>query len=266
MLAQHPGTAHFVAGKLCRRFVGDARRRRSCRASRTCCTTQWQAPDQIAQALQLILQSNEFKNGWGTKMKRPAAAAVSALRALGASFVPEPDNTSTWTTTEEFMSRLQAAGHRLFYWPAPNGYPDVMQAWASTGTIGMTMKLLPRLLEMHQVRATTTRSRSSPTCRARRSPHSRTRATAPRRTSIGYWCDRILGYRPEPTHTIAVDFFRQNARATDPLDITTDATNDQGQPQHTGIWNLNNLSQHYTIARLRTAIALILCSPDFLRR
>jgi hypothetical protein len=85
-------------------------------------------------------------------------------------------------------------------------------------------------------------------------------------TLIGYWCDRILGYRPEPTHTIALDFFRQNANATDPLDITTDSTNDQGQPQHTGVWNLNNLSQHYTIARLRTAIALILCSPDFLRR
>ena len=30
---------------------------------------------------------------------------------------------------------------------------------------------------------------------------------------MGYWSDRILGYRPEPTHTIAVDFFRQNAQA-----------------------------------------------------
>ena len=75
-----------------------------------------------------ILQSNEFKNGWGTKMKRPAMAAVGALRALAADFTPKPDNTSTWTSTEEFISRLQAAGHRLFYWPAPNGYPDVMQA------------------------------------------------------------------------------------------------------------------------------------------
>ena len=40
----------------------------------------------------------------------------------------------------------------------------------------------------------------------------------------------------------------------DALDIVTDATNDQGQPQHTGTWNLNDLSKHYTIARLRTAI------------
>jgi hypothetical protein len=83
---------------------------------------------------------------------------------------------------------------------------------------------------------------------------------------MSYWCDRILSYRPEPTHTIAIDFMRQNAAADTPLDIVTDSNDDQGQPNHTGVWNLNDLSQHYTIARLRTAIALILCSPEFLRR
>ena len=82
---------------------------------------------------------------------------------------------------------------------------------------------------------------------------------------IGYWCDRILGYRPEPTYTVALDFLRQNAAATAVLDLTTDGT-DSGHAAHTGTWNLNNLSQHYTIARLRTAIGLILCSPEFLRR
>jgi uncharacterized protein (DUF1800 family) len=266
MLAQHPGTAHFVAGKMCRRFVGDAPPATLVQSVADVLHDQWQAPDQIAQALQVILQSSEFKTSWATKMKRPAVAAVSALRALAASFVPVPDNTSAWTTTEEFMSRLQAAGHRLFYWPAPNGYPDVMQAWASTGTMGMTLKMLPRLLEMHQGSGYDNAQPfiadvQSQTLAAFPNAADRTAANL-----MGYWCDRILGYRPEPTHTIALDFFRQNANATDPLDITTDATNDQGQPQHTGTWNLNNLSQHYTIARLRTAIALILCSPDFLRR
>ena len=266
MLAQHPGTAHFVAGKMCRRFVGDTPSSALVQSVADVLHDQWQAPDQIAQALQVILQSDEFKTSWGTKMKRPAAAAVGALRAVGASFVPKPDNTGTWTTSEEFMSRLQAAGHRLFYWPAPNGYPDVMQAWASTGTMGMTLKLLPRLLEMHQGSGYDNTQPfiadvQGQTLGAFPNASDRTAANI-----MGYWSDRILGYRPEPTHTIAVDFFRQNAAATDALDITTDSTNDQGQPQHTGTWNLNNLSQHYTIARLRTAIALILCSPDFLRR
>jgi hypothetical protein len=141
-----------------------------------------------------------------------------------------------------------------------------MQAWASTGAMGMTMKLLPRLVEMHQGSGYDNTQPfladvEGQTLAAFANPDDRTAANL-----IGYWCDRILGYRPEPTHGVAVDFLRQNAAATDALDIVTDATNDQGQPQHTGTWNLNDLSKHYTIARLRTAIALILCSPEFLRR
>ncbi len=265
MLAQHPGTAHFVATKMCKRFVGDAPSSALVQSVAAVLNAQWQAPDQIAQAMQIILQSSEFKNNWGTKMKRPAMAAVGALRTLSASFVPVPDNTNTWTTTEEFISRLQSAGHRLFYWPAPNGYPDLIQAWSSTGAMGMTLKLLPRLLEMHQGTG------SDNTQPFLADVQGQTLATFPNTTDrtannmIGYWCDRLLGYRPEPTHTTVVDFMRQNAGADDALDIVTDSTN-QGQPQHTGVWDINDLSNHYTIARLRTAIALILCSPEFLRR
>jgi len=263
MLAQHPGTAHFIAGKLCRRFVGDSPSSSLVQTVATTLAAAWQAPDQIAQALGVILQSNEFKNGWGTKMKRPAMAAVGALRTLFADFTPKPDNTSAWTPTEEFVYRLQGAGHRLFYWPAPNGYPDVAAAWASTGALGMTMKLLPRLLEMHQ-----NQDNAQPFLADVQAQTLAAFPNADDRTAsniMSYWCDRILGYRPEPTHTIAVDFFRQNAAANDALDITSDNV-DNGVPSHTGTWDINDLSEHYTIARLRTAISLILCSPEFLRR
>jgi len=266
MLAQHPGTAHFVAGKLCRRFVGDGPSPALVQSVADSLHLNWQAPDQIAQAMQIVLNSAEFKQGWGTKMKRPAMAAVGALRTLGADFTLKPDNTSTWTTTEEFVSRLQAAGQRLFYWPAPNGYPDVMQAWSSTGAMGMTLKLLPRLLEMHQNQGYDNTQPFLADVQAQSLagfPNTNDRTAS---NLMGYWCDRILGYRPEPTHTVAVDFLRQNAAASDPLDIVTDGVNDDGVPNHTGTWNINNLSQHYTIARLRTAIALVLCSPEFQRR
>jgi uncharacterized protein (DUF1800 family) len=265
MLAQHPGTAHFVAVKMCKRFVGDAPSATLVQSVAAVLNQQWQAPDQIAQAMQIILQSSEFKDNWGTKMKRPAMAAVGALRTLGAAFVPVPDNSGTWTTTEEFISRLQSAGHRLFYWPAPNGYPDLIQAWSSTGAMGMTLKLLPRLLEMHQG---TGYDNTQPFIADVQGQTLSAFPNTDDRTAnnmMGYWCDRILGYRPEPTHTTVVDFMRQNTGADDPLDIVTDSVN-QGQPQHTGVWDLNDLSNHYTIARLRTAIALILCSPEFLRR
>jgi uncharacterized protein (DUF1800 family) len=270
MLAQHPGTAHFVAGKLCRRFVGDNASAGLVQSAADLFQSAWDPAqpanaDQIAQVLALILQSDEFKSNWGTKMKRPALSAVSALRATAADFTPVPDNTSTYTPTEEFMGRLQGAGHRLFYWPAPNGYPDNQIAWSSTGALGMTLKMLPRLLEMHRTESYNNAypflaDMQGQTLAAFAGTADRTAANI-----IGYWCDRILGYRPEPSHGVAVDFFRQNAAATDPLDIVTDHSTD-GVPDKTGTWNLNNLSQHYTIARLRTAIGLILCSPEFLRR
>jgi uncharacterized protein (DUF1800 family) len=266
MLAEHPGTAHFLAGKLCRRFVDDHPPASLVQEIAESLHSNWQASDQIAQALGILLQSNAFKTSWGTKMKRPAVAAVGALRTLGADFTPKPDSTSTWTTTEEFLSRLQAAGHRLFYWPAPNGYPDDMDAWSSTGSMGMTLKLLPRLVEMHQGSGY---DNTQPFLADVQEKTLSVFADESTRTSaniIGYWCDRILGFRPEPTHAIAVDFLRQNAGADDALDLISDATNSQGQPQHTGTWNLNDLSKHYTIARLRTAISLILSSPEFLRR
>jgi len=268
MLAQHPGTAHFVAGKICRRFVGDSPSTALVQAAADVFHQQWQAPDQLRQVVALVLQSDEFKTTWGTKMKRPATSVVSALRALGADFTPVPDNTTTYTPTEELIGRLQAAGQRLFYWPAPNGYPDTQAAWSCTGTLGLTLKLLPRLLEMHQVESYNNAQPFLADVQAQ------TLAAFPNATDrtaaniIGYWCDRLLGQRPQPTYGIALDLLRQEAAATAPLDLTSDST-DAGQPQHVGVWHFNppnTLSQHYTIARLRVAIGLILCSPDFLRR
>ncbi len=264
MLARHPRTARHVATKLCKRFVGSNPSTALIDSATTMFNQAWQASDQITQVLKVILQSNEFKTSWGTGMKRPALSAVSAMRSTGADFTPKPDYTAIYTPTEEFMGRLQAAGHKLFYWPAPNGYPDDPVAWSSTGTLGMTLKMLPRLLEMHQTESYNNAYAFLIDVQAQ----TLAAFTAPQRTSaniIGYWCDRILGYRPEPTYTVALDFLRQNVAATAVLDLTTDGT-DSGHAAHTGTWNLNNLSQHYTIARLRTAIGLILCSPEFLRR
>lgn len=264
MLARHPSTARHVAGKICRRFVGTPSNALIDSAAAVF-QSAWQANDQIAQVLAVVLQSAEFKNSWGTHMKRPAMSAVSAFRATGADFTPKPDtNPNVYTPSEEFMGRLQAAGQRLFYWPAPNGYPDDQVAWSSTGALGMTLRMLPRLLEMHQ---TASYENAYPFLV---DIHGQTLATftVAQRTAaniIGFWCDRILGYRPEPIYTLAVDFLRQNAAATAALDLVTDGTSN-GNPSNTGTWNLNDLSKHYTIARLRTAVALILCCPEFLRR
>lgn len=254
MLARHPRTARHVVTKICKRFVGSNPSTALIDSAATKFIQVREASDQIAQVLQVILQSGEFKTSWGTGMKRPALSAVSALRSTGADFTPKPDyNGSIYTPAEEFMGRLQAAGHKLFYWPAPNGYPDDQVAWSSTGTLGMTLRMLPRLLDMHQ---TESYNSSNPFLIDIQGQSMAAFGVAQRTSSnlIGYWCDRILGYRPEPIYTVAVDFLRQNLAASAAIDLATDN------------WNKNNLSQHYNQSRLRTAIGLILCSPEFLRR
>jgi hypothetical protein len=194
-------------------------------------------------------------------MKRPGVAAVGALRALGADFTPVPDldnanlayHANTWTTTDEFMYYLQGAGHRPFYWPAPNGYPDVQTAWASTGTLGMSLRMLGYLVEATQDRVVA----GSPyladiqgqTLAQFPNPSDRTGAAI-----AGFWCDRILGWRPAGVYAAAVDLMRQNAQPTDALDLSTDA------------WHSTDLKIHYTKSRLRSMVALILCSPEFLTR
>lgn len=261
ILCAHPGTARFIAGKLCRRFVADSPPPALVDAVAARFQQARNDPDQIAQMVAIILSSTEFKSGWGSKMKRPAMAAVSALRGLGADFVPVPS--PSWSAANSMIvGDVQRAGHRWFQWPTPNGYPDAQKAWGSSSSLGMTFRMLARIPELHYDNASGGNATpfvadvQAQTLSAFADP-----ATRSARQIVGYWCDRLLGFRPEPTHTTIVDFLRQNAAADAPLDIVTDSNG-----AHTGTWNANDLSRHYTIARLRTAVALILCSPEFLRR
>jgi len=261
ILCAHPGTARTIAGKLCRRFVADTPPATLVDEVAALFQQARNEPDQIARMVSTILTSTAFKDSWGTKMKRPAMAAVSALRGLGADFVATPS--PTWSAANSLLvADVQRAGHRWFQWPTPDGYPDVQKAWGSGSSLGMTFRMLARIPELHHDNGGN--GNATPFVA---DVHAQTLAAFPAaetrtaRAMIDYWCDRLLGFRPEPTRTTATAFLRQNAAEDAPLDIVTDANG-----AHTGTWNANDLSRHYTIARLRTAVALILCSPDFLRR
>lgn len=266
-LAIHPGVAKHIATKMCRRLVSDNPSPDLINRVATVFMQNYQEPNQLQLVTQAILQSSDYANSRAQKMKRPAHAMVSALRTLDTNFTPVPDldnpnyTSNDWTTTDAIISAMQSAGHRLFNWPAPNGYPDDSTAWASTGSLGMTLRMLSQLVE-------TTVDRTTPGSAFLADVQGQTLATLSisARTAAniaGMWCDRILGYRPTNVYNAAVDFMRQNAAATDALDLTTDGTSN-GLPSRTGTWNANNLSKHYTIARLRSMVALILSSPDFL--
>ena len=269
-LAAHPGVATFIATKMCRRLVGDNPSPSLVASVAGVFLQNYLAPNQLQLTTQAILASSEFLDSWAQKMKRPGVALVGALRACGAEFAPVPnlDNpayvSGQWTTTDSILWALQGAGHRPFYWPAPNGYPDVQTAWSSTGTFGMTLRMLAFVIE-------STQNRNAAGSAWIADVQAQTLAAIPvaaNRTAAniaGLWCDRILGWRPANVYNAAADFMRQNAAATDALDLTTDHLTN-AVPDRTGTWNQNNLSQHYTIARLRSMVTLILCSPEFLTR
>ncbi len=258
-LSMHPGVATFIATKLCRRLVGDNPPGSLVSSVANVFLQNYQAPNQLQLTTQAVLASSEFQNSYGLKMKRPGVAFVGELRACGADFTPVPDLdnpgyvSGQWTTTSSILWALQSAGHRPFYWPAPNGYPDTQTAWSSTGTLGLTLRMLSFVLESTQDRNVA----GSPFLA---DVQAQTLAAIPvlaNRTAAniaGLWCDRILGYRPTNVYNAAVDFMRQNALATDALDLTTDT------------WDSGHLSKHYTKSRLRSMVALILSSPDFLTR
>ncbi|TDR41600.1 uncharacterized protein DUF1800 [Tahibacter aquaticus] len=256
-LASHPGTANFIARKLCRRFVGDNPPSSLVTSIAQLFMSTWQAPDQLKQVTQAILLSNEFKTSWGTKVKRPFNAVIGALRGAGADFTPTLASygSGTWSTKDEVNSRLQQTGQRKFYWPAPNGYPDTAAAWSSSGSLAMTWKMLVRLTEIHkEVGYDDTRPYLIDIIGLTNGAVAAGSRTAV--NIVNYWCDRLLGFRPEPTYTKAVDYLRQNAAATEVLTLNE-------------VWaggSSPNLKNHYTQSRLRATVALIMCSPDALRR
>jgi uncharacterized protein (DUF1800 family) len=116
ILAAHPSTAHFLAYKLCRRFVQDdppaALVGRVAKAFHT-------SNGHVAAAMHVIVHSQEFRSGSGMKLKRPFDYVVSSLRALNA----DTDGAGP-------LQHLALMGQLPYHWAMPNGYPDRASAWA----------------------------------------------------------------------------------------------------------------------------------------
>ncbi len=124
-LAAHPGTARFVSRKLCRRLIGDVPSQATVDAVAQVFYDQRAAPDQLRQVVRAILLSAEFRDTWGTKVKRPFELAVSAMRAAGAQFPFNYDN----DTTDEFLWLYGHTGQQIFGRRSPDGYPDQRAVW-----------------------------------------------------------------------------------------------------------------------------------------
>jgi uncharacterized protein (DUF1800 family) len=124
MVARHPATAHFIARKLCIRFVSDSPPPALVdRAAATFTATD----GDIRQVVWTIVTSPEFfsRAAYRSKVKTPFEVVVSATRALDAS----PDSTPR---TAQIIARL---GEPIFGHAAPNGYAETGESWINTGAI-----------------------------------------------------------------------------------------------------------------------------------
>jgi uncharacterized protein (DUF1800 family) len=151
ILAAHPSTARFIAGKLTRYFLGRASAGWTSRLASIYRST----GGDIKAMLRPLLLSDDLKNAPPT-LKRPFDFLVSALRALNADTNGGP----------ALQAHLTSMGQPLYQWPMPDGYPHKTSAWDGSllarwnfalalcaGTIGGTTITPPSLLNIHDAPA-----------------------------------------------------------------------------------------------------------------
>lgn len=241
-LASHPRVAKFICKKLIRRFITDTPGQALIDSAAAVFRANWQQPDQIERVLRHILNSTELFNSWGQKSRRPFEATVAAMRVLGQDWTPRVGHDKS----DELIWRFGFTGHLPYNWPAPNGYPDIGNAWSGANSFAMTWKVINWLTE--------TSDGSTPL-----SPIlANTRAgvgswTANNLTT--FWCGRLLGYEPDATRKqVLVSFMAQNGNAATDVIADTEA------------WAGNNLRAHYNQSRLRSMVSMVLMSPEFMSR
>lgn len=121
-LAVHPSTAKFLSTKLVRRFVTDDPP--AALVQRTAQTYLATGGD-IHSVLGTILHSDEFKNSFAQKIKRPFEYIASSARALDMQL----------DDARPFSLALQLMGQGTFMLTTPDGYPDSGSAWINTNNL-----------------------------------------------------------------------------------------------------------------------------------
>ena len=240
-LASHPRVAKFICKKIIRRFVSDKPDQALIDSAAAVFRANWQSPNQIVLTLRHILLSNAFINSWGMKNRRPFELIAATLRTLGSDWTPRIGDAKS----DELFWRMGSTGNTPYEWPAPNGYPDVGVAWSGSNSYAMTWRVLNWVSEtsdnnvpMAPILATTRTGVSSWTAN----------------NLVDFWCQRILGYAPPAARRqVLVTFMAQNGAATEVIADTDD-------------WAANNTKAHYNQQRLRSMVALILMSPEFMSR
>jgi uncharacterized protein (DUF1800 family) len=263
ILAYHPGTARHIAGKLCRRFIGPGASQAAINSVADAFYDNRYASDQLQRTYRTLLNSAEFKDpaNWGTVLKRPAEMIISAMRVVGFNYTPSMSNdVHSWSIINFFMDR---AGHRPFYWRAPDGFPLEAGHWLGSNTLMYVMRAFDWMADRSnddQINAVMPILSETQNATAAELPdHSPSNLAA-------FWLDRVLGYTPAggwpgtTQHDAILAFMRKNG--DDPSLWPADAPfPDTGSASIS-----SNSFPYYIHERLRGAVKLALTTPDFLYR
>jgi uncharacterized protein (DUF1800 family) len=123
LLASHPSTATYIAGKLCRRFVSDTPPESLVSAIAAKYT---QTDGDVVEMLRALFASDEFSEISDEKLARPMEFVGGLVRALNTTqILPDDDG-------RFYGALLDLLGQVPFDWVPPNGYPDVAGYWGST--------------------------------------------------------------------------------------------------------------------------------------
>jgi uncharacterized protein (DUF1800 family) len=132
LVADHPATARYVCGKLCRRLVSDTPDAAVVAAAMQAFTEARRKPDQIARTVAAIAGSDAFRRSAGSKVKRPLELYASFSRATGIDVMP----------TQGLLGEVDNGGQRLFGWGPPTGHPDDNDYWLSSNAMRHRWTLL----------------------------------------------------------------------------------------------------------------------------
>lgn len=248
MLAEHPATARYICRKLCRRFISDNPPETLVQSAAEIFHANWESPDQIALTVRHILLSPQFATTWGEKIKRPTETIVSAMRACEAEFTLDADDSDS----NSIRWQMEQTGHLLFNWVPPNGYPDERPIWQGSSPLVMSWRIINWLLRRtddygtFKLDVVTTTIDLVPV--DQRTP----------RIIAQFWFQRILGYLPDNSQVDKAAAFLQRPDAYDVGDPSWDL--DTPVDLATDDW------PHYWQSGLRTLVAMLLMTPEFLQR
>jgi uncharacterized protein (DUF1800 family) len=124
ILASHPSTARFIATKLARRFISDDP---PAGAVERAAAIFLKTDGSIVETLRSIIQSPEFlsQQSYLSKTRSPFEYVAAALRVVNA----ETDADSP------VLRWINQMGQPVFGRVTPDGYPDRLDQWLTTGTL-----------------------------------------------------------------------------------------------------------------------------------